>query len=305
MLSIKKKLNIEHITFDLYIIYFLKYLYQKIFLITRPNQQQLLIIGCQRSGTSLISRVFARDFNVSVYRESSRLSSKDQTHQGKYKLRLNASSELETTLSKNRAPITVYKPLVETQNIIDLFNLFPNSKALWMYRHYKDVTNSLLRKFSTNVGIRNLRGIVNNSQGNWYSEKVSDSLRLTVEKYFSEQMDPKDAAALFWFVRNQLFYELNLENNSRVLMCRYEDLASQPALVMHQIYCFLDADFNEKNIWEVNVNSVFKGKSIELSTEIEELCDGLLKRLNTTYIEQLKHYTTIANTTFKPTAFSI
>lgn len=305
MLSLIKKLNIENITFDLYIIYFLKYLHQKIFLITRPNQQILFIIGCQRSGTSMISRVFARDFNVSVYRESSRLSSEDQTHVGKYKLRLNSSSELESAFSKNKAPIIVCKPLVETQNITELFHHFPNSKALWMYRHYKDATNSLINKFSTNVGIRNLRGIVENNQDHWYSEKVPDSVRLTIEKHFSEQMKPQDAAALFWYVRNQLFYELNLENNTRVLMCRYEDLASQPFLVMQQIYYFLGRTFNKNHAWEVNPSSVLKGQSIELSSEIQQLCDDLLKRLNTTYLEQLRQYKGDANSLFEPTTLLI
>lgn len=290
MLRIKSRLNIEHITLDLFFIHTFKSLYQKIFLFTRPQQCILMVIGCQRSGTSLINRVFARDLNACVYRESSRLSSKDNTHTGKYKLRLNSFADLEKSFDRNKTPIVVCKPLVETQNILDLFSYFPESKALWMYRNYKDVTNSLLNKFNKNVGIRNIRAIVHNDRESWCSEKVPELAQATLSKYFSEDMRPVDAAALFWFARNLLFFELKLDRNPRVLMCRYEDLASQPNNIMQNIYEFLGAKFSNNHSWEVNTNSIQKGNSIELLPEIDKLCNDLLIKLDNAYSYQSKSY---------------
>ncbi|WP_299413494.1 sulfotransferase [Acaryochloris sp. IP29b_bin.148] len=286
MFGIKSKLNIEHITPDLYVTYLVKYIYQNFFLQSRDNHQSLFIIGCQRSGTSLINRVFARDLNVRVYRESSRLSSNDPSPIAKNKLRLNSFNEMKATLDKDKAPIIVFKPLVETQNTLEILDFFPEAKALWMYRHYKDVVNSLLKKFSVNVGIRNLKSIVENNQENWYSEKVPENIRRVVIQHFSEQMSPYDAAALFWFVRNQLFYELQLDSNPRALMCRYEDLVTQPDQVMHCIYEFIGAQYNDKNSWEVHSNSVKKGHLVQLSPVIEQLCDDLLRKLENTYNNQ-------------------
>lgn len=286
MFGIKSKLNIEHITLDLYATYLVKYFYQN-FLLRAKNQHRLLfIIGCQRSGTSLINRIFARDLNVSVYRESSRLSSNDPSSIAKNKLRLNSFSDVKAALDKDKAPFIVFKPLVETQNVLDILDYFSESKALWMYRHFKDVVNSLLKKFSINVGIRNLKSIVENNQENWYSEKVPENIRRIVIQHFSEQMSPYDAAALFWFVRNQLFYELQLDHNSRVLMCRYEDLVTQPNQVMQNIYQFVGAHYGDGNSWEVHSNSVQKGYSVQLLPEIEELCNDLLMKLDNTYRDQ-------------------
>lgn len=155
-----------------------------------------------------------------------------------------------------------------------------------MYRNYKDVVNSLLKKFSINVGIRNLKSIVENNQENWYSEKVPESIRKIIIQYFSEQMSPYDAAALFWFARNQLFYELQLNQNSRVLMCRYEDLVTQPNQVMRRIYQFVEVHYSDVNSWEVHLNSVHKGHLVQLSPEIEKLCNDLLIRLDNTYRNQ-------------------
>jgi hypothetical protein len=286
MFKIKSKLNIEHITIDLYVTYMVKYFYQK-FLLSAKNQHQILfIIGCQRSGTSLLNRIFARDLNISVYRESSRLSSNDQSLIAKNRLRLNSFSDIKSVLDKDKAPLIVFKPLVETQNSLDILDYFSDSKALWIYRHYKDVANSLLKKFSVNVGIRNLKSIIENNQENWYSEKVPESIRTIIIQYFSEQMSPYDAVALFWFARNQLFYELQLDHNSRVLMCRYEDLVTQPNQVMRNIYQFVGVHYSNDNSWEVHSNSVHKGHSIQLLPEIEKLCNDLLTKLDNTYRNQ-------------------
>jgi len=287
MFGIKSKLNIEHITLDLYATYLIKYFYQKYLIRTKGQHQLLFIIGCQRSGTSLINRIFARDLNVSVYRESSRLSSNDSSPIAKNKLRLNSFNDVKEALDKDKAPFIVFKPLVETQNAPDLLDYFSESKALWMYRGYRDVVNSLLKKFSLNVGIRNLKSIVENSQENWYSEKVPESIREIILQHFSEEMSPYDAAALFWFVRNQLFYELQLHRNSRILMCRYEDLVTQPNQVMQNIYQFVGAhDYSDGNNWEVHSNSVRKGHSVQLLPAIEKLCSDLLVRLDHTYENQ-------------------
>lgn len=287
MYEIKKSLNIEHVTLDLYLIYVLKFLYKKIFYLTCPEQQILMIIGCQRSGTSLINRIFARDFHVSVYRESSCLSSNDSTHSGHLKLRLNSFQSLEAELLKDKSPTIVLKPLVETQNILCLLNHFPQSKALWMYRDYRDVVNSFLNKFNLNVGIRNIKAIVDGNTGFWYSESIPSSVRSTLIQFYKDDIQPTDAIALFWYVRNAFFFELELNQNSRVMMCKYEHMVCYSNQFLNHIYSFLGKKFRDENTWEINACSVGKGKSIDLSEDIQELCDGLLNRLDQSFTLQM------------------
>lgn len=287
MYNIKKSMNLEHVTLDLYITYLLKIFYQRLFFFSRPKQQILMIVGCQRSGTSLVNRVFARDFNISVYRESSCLSSNDLTHTGKNKLRLNTLQLVESNLLKDKSPTIVLKPLVESQNILSLLDFFPQSKALWMYRDYRDVSNSFLNKFSQNVGIRNIKAIVNGNDSFWYSESVAQSVRSTVIKHYSNDIQPADAIALFWYVRNMFFYELDLDVNPRVMMCRYEQMVEYPHEFISQVYSFLGKKFKSRNIWEVNSNSVYKGRSIEITEDIKNLCDGLLTKLDQTFTKQM------------------
>ncbi|KAI9132421.1 sulfotransferase domain-containing protein [Acaryochloris sp. CCMEE 5410] len=287
MYRIKKRLNIEHVTFDLYLIYALKFLYQKLFHLTCPQQQILMIVGCQRSGTSLINRIFARDFNINVYRESSCLSSNDPTQTGHFKLRLNSFQDLESDLLKDKSPTIVLKPLVETQNILHLLDHFPQSKALWMYRGYKDVVNSFLNKFSLNVGIRNIKAIIDGNTDFWYSESIPSSVRSTLVEFYRDDIQPADAVVLFWYVRNSFFFELELNLNSRVMMCKYEHMVCYPNQFINDIYSFLGKRFRAINTWEINSYSVDKGRSLDLSADIQELCDGLLSRLDQAFDKQM------------------
>ncbi|MFQ5964626.1 MAG: sulfotransferase domain-containing protein [Candidatus Scalinduaceae bacterium] len=240
----------------------------------------LFIVGCQRSGTSLLARIFERDFNTKVYGEFSKLSSNSID-----RIRLNALSSVKETIDKDKVPLVILKPIVETQNVLELVEYFEGSKALWIYRYYKDVASSILNKFKTKISIENLRPIVKNHSNNWRSEKVSEYTRKIVVKYFSESMNPNDASALFWFVRNRLFFELNLVHNPNVMMCRYEDLVTNPTNVMKKIYEFSGCKYpGEEKHTEVHSKSIGRGKKIDLIPEIDVLCNELYEKLNNAYL---------------------
>ncbi len=290
---IKDKLKTERIVPDVIIIYIIKFFYQNLFLSKPEKQAILFIVGCQRSGTSLMNRIFTKDLKTKVYRESSTLSSQDQ---GNYshddsaeQLRLNQFNILERSFQQDQANLIVLKPLVESQNILELLNYFPQSKALWMYRNYKDVVRSNLQRFSLQSGIRDLKYIVEKDKNNWRSEKVSNQVHSIVYQYYREDMNPYDAAALFWFARNSLFYELNLNQNSHIFLCQYEDLVTQPTKIMTRIYQFINLpqQFKPSFIKEITATSLGKGKVINLSEEIEQICDNLLQKLNRDYQKSL------------------
>lgn len=281
---VKSTLGTERILPDVAATYALKLIYHNLFLQKSDSQQILFIFGCQRSGTSLMNRIFTRDFRVSVYREASGLSSPDDPKG----LRLKPFDQLKEDFHRNKAPYLVLKPLVESQNALDMLNYFPNAKGLWMYRDYKDVVQSGLRRFNTGVGLRDLKHIIDRNPQNWRSEHVSEEVRSIVLEHYSEDMSMFDAVALFWFVRNQLFFEQNFDQDHRVLICQYEELVQFPNRMISQIYDFMEMDYSKKDNFtqEVNVKSVGKGESVEISPKIEALCEGILKKLNTVFINQ-------------------
>jgi hypothetical protein len=238
----------------------------------------LFILGCQRSGTTLLTEIFERDFDhTKVYSEFSRVSSYDKID----KIRLNPLQLVEAEINKNRASLVVLKPLVESQNALKLLDFFDNAKMLWMYRNYRDVALSNLKHWGIGNGIKNLRAIVEGQPQNWRSENVSAYTREIVIKYFSEEMNPYDAAALFWLVRNRLFFELDLEKHRNVMMCKYEDLVDNPINTMHSIYDFANHIYPfDKIHLKIYSDSKGGGKGIKLSKEIEFLCEEMLGKLD-------------------------
>jgi hypothetical protein len=240
----------------------------------------LLIVGCQRSGTTMMNDLFQRDRDAKVYREMSVLSSEDR----KENLRLNPLPSVRRALFSHRVPLVVFKPLVESQNVVSLLNELEGSKALWMYRHYKDVAYSNMKKFGRENGIRDLRPIVRGETSDWRAEKVSEETRALVGRLFSEQMNGADAAALFWYARNRFYFDLDLANEKRVLLCRYEDMAADPASFMRRIYDFVGVPYpGDRIVAPVHPRSIRKGSDLAIGPETAAVCEDLWNRLEETY----------------------
>jgi putative inorganic carbon (HCO3(-)) transporter len=236
------------------------------------EKQVLFILGSQRSGTTLMTKILEKDWTAKVYPEHSELSS-DDTLDG---LRLNSFPKVYRVISRNRYPLVVLKPLVESQNIDKLIKSFPGSKVVWMLRHYKDVAASNLERFGIDNGIKNLRYIATNQNDNWRTERLPAYVTKIVKSQFSETMNPYDAAALFWFIRNTIYFTHNLDKEPAVYVCYYSDLVEQPGIVMKEIYTFTGHPYpGDQIVIDVFKSSVGRGQHIELSPAIEKLCQAM------------------------------
>jgi hypothetical protein len=240
----------------------------------------LFILGCQRSGTTLMIRIFERDWDAWVFHESSRLSSDDTEH----RMRLNELAKVKAVLAAAKYPLLVAKPLVESHQARRLLDYFPHARVLWLYRHYHDVVASDLSRFGRDNGIRNLRPIVENDRTNWRAQNVDADTRAMIQMHFRDDMNPHDAAALFWFCRNMHYLEGRLEDESvsdRVMLLRYEELVQNPEHVIRRVYEFVGRPFPGPGaVGQVHDRSVAKGHGIPLSPEIAAMCESLLDRLD-------------------------
>ena len=242
------------------------------------NKKILLVAGCQRSGTSMMYKTFERDPVAAVYDEVDVISNKDRVEG----LRLN---ELDTVLAnfvKNPATLVVAKPLVESQRIAALLDNIPNSKCIWMYRHYSDVASSNLKRFGDNNGVTDIEPIFRNDQSNWRCEGLSDEVRNLITSFKSRGLLEGDAAALFWYARNSLYFQQSLENDDRVYLCQYEHLVKKPQIVIKDIYRFIGVPYpSDKVLFGISPRSIGKGSDILLSDDIRELCDAMMDKLHT------------------------
>ncbi len=230
-------------------------------------------------------KVFEKDFRTKVYEdEHSAITSEDTNNF----IRFNSFESLSKIFKKVHAKIIITKPLVELQNILSFFTFFPGSGAIWIYRNYKDVAFSNIAHFGVKNGHNNLRPILSNEQNNWRSQNLPVEIREVVQKYFDEEMSSYDAAALFWYVRNALFFELNLDKRNDVTMCKYEDFVQKPKDNMRRIYNFFQINYpGDKVVDEVHARATGKGETLELSAPIAGLCKNLYQKMEQAYKECL------------------
>lgn len=248
------------------------------------NKKIIFIFGAMRSGTTLLSHVFNLMPYASVYGEYSVLSDKD-----KYKLRWNPIDEIKREFDKSSAPLIVCKPLVESQNARKILDEFPNSHAIWLYRHYADSSKSNIVKFgSTRGGINNIKPVADplfandNDWTSWKTENVSDSTRQLIREYYSDSMSPNDAAALFWYARNVIYFEQGLQDIERVHLLSYEDFIHNPKPFIELIFDKLDLNFNvdDKYFKYIHDSSIGKGEDFLLNENLKNDLTALYHRLN-------------------------
>ena len=223
----------------------------------------------------MLTKCFKRDFDTKVYGERGF---------GAGSLRVLPYPDVEKIIASEKANLLVAKPLVESQYALKMLRHFAGSKGIWAYRHYQDVANSSFNKFGAESSIKNLRPIVDpDVELDWASENVSEATRAVVAEHFSEDMNTYDAKALFWYVRNILFYEQQLDTNPDVILIKYENIAQDPGMVMKSVYQFLERPYPGHNlVADIHSRSVKLGKDVPISQPLRDLCDGLLERLDQT-----------------------
>jgi hypothetical protein len=252
------------------------------FPVAAERQRILFILGCQRSGTTLATRIFERDWNARVFNEFSELSSDDD----QFGIRLDALEKVKNTVRNQPYALIVAKPIVESQRAHELLHYFGNSKILWIYRSFLDVAASDLLKFGERNGIDNIRPIISGGPDNWRSQNVSASVRETLAQYFSEDMNPLDAAALFWYSRNMHFFDTNLHNevpSGQVMLLPYERLTKEADKTIQAVYRMVGRRYpGSRVISEVDPTSVGKGRSRddEISDRVRQICQSLLANLD-------------------------
>jgi hypothetical protein len=236
----------------------------------------LVVLGCQRSGTTLMTEILGADPAAKVYPEHSSLSASDRRNH----LRLGSYAATALRVARSRHPLVVLKPLVESQRAAELLDALPCARGLWMFRHYADVAHSNLARFGRNNGVRNLRSIVTRRPDDWRSEGVSEAVAKVATHHFSDAMSPWDAAAVFWWARNALFFEQALDRRQDVRICRYEELVAEPERVVRAVYDFAGIAYPGNHVLDgITDRSVGNGRKIELSRDVRELCDAMLARL--------------------------
>lgn len=246
----------------------------------RGVKRSVLILGAQRSGTNMLAYAFQQLPICRVYSETEDLSRLD----GDNKLRLDPLSQIRSRFRKTYAPVIVAKPLIESHRANELLEELPGARVIWMYRHFRDVAASDLKKFKNTAGRGNILPIIENELGNWRNDGVSSGVRETLRSIYREDLSPFECACLFWYARNRMAFEMGLDKNDKVTFVSYESIINKPKTTFARILERVDMPqlISGSATRHIKKNKNRQGGRNKVRTSILKLCEGLLNQLNRT-----------------------
>jgi hypothetical protein len=153
-------------------------------------------------------------------------------------------------------------------------------RAIWAYRGVDGRVRSALAKF----GDTNLRVLAEIAAGGgvgmWQAERLSDENRELIGSFDWTSMSPTSAAALFWYVRNSLFFDLGLDRRDDVLLSSYDELVEQPEARTRALASFLGLQWHPDLAAHIDQRNVTRpAPLLDLDPRVRSVCDDLEARL--------------------------
>jgi hypothetical protein len=242
----------------------------------RGEAVPLFIVGVQRSGTNMLTHGLEMAPDVRVYNEGN---SRAFT-----RFRLKSASEIEHLIACQRSRVVVFKPLCDSHRIVEILGdirAARQPKGLWVWRNVTGRVRSAVSKFPTS----NLRVLRNWSAGvdtgHWQVQRLSADSRAFIESIDPSTMSVTTAAALFWYVRNRLFFELGVHKRSDVMAVSYDLFLRSPAEWMQIITDFARIPYRPDLVAHVKTSLAARHRDDELVIDprVMERCMDLTDRL--------------------------
>ncbi len=239
-----------------------------------PDTHCLFLIGSQRSGTTMLLEELTAPPDLEAHGEGSPALMHDY--------RLISVERLQEVRAASPARLLVCKPLCDSQWADRLLQLVDSSRAIWVFRIWPDVVNSMLRKWPghfTEVAAR-FRS-ADDAWLKWRSERIDPTTRRRLlDLLDAAGTDEAAAAAAFWWLRNRLFFDLGLQQRPEfVRPLRYRDFVHDSALWLRRLLRFAGSDATVQPTLRVHAQSLGRDPAPAVPTPIRDACDRLFDDL--------------------------
>jgi len=235
------------------------------------RSQTIFIVGNQRSGTTMLLRQLEKHIDVDSYGESSKAMKA---------LRIKSLTYIKKIVHKTKAKIVIFKPLEDSHRVLEFLNTLDSSKVIWVFRHYLDVAKSSMK---LNWG-RHCKEYVENINAGIYfpyneSLNLSDKNVQLVKNLYHADISEETCIAIIWYLRNTIFFDIDLAKNHRVLLVCYEKLVNNPEEEMHRILLFLGIKKTKAIIKGIHKKSIKKETESIIDPNVKKICDKIYKDL--------------------------
>jgi Sulfotransferase family len=234
----------------------------------------VLLVGLQRSGTNMVVRGLERAPEFEVYNEN---------HPAAFdRFRLRPDGDVRALVQASLHPYVLLKPLCDAHRTVELLEALQTRsapRALWVYRSVEGRARSAVAKFGDH-NLQVLRELAaGHGRDRWQAQGLSrDSLEL-IGRFDWSAVDALSAAALFWYVRNRLYFELGLHDRRDVLLVSYDAMVADPAAEMRRICAFLGFPYHPWLVNGIHARPPATAPPTGIHPHIAARCAGLTDRL--------------------------
>jgi hypothetical protein len=230
------------------------------------------LFGVQRSGTNMVVRGLEASPEVEVHNEND----------GKafHRFRVRPDPVLQELVLASRHRYVLFKPLCDSHRADELLAIETPSpcRGIWAYRTVDGRVRSALAKF----GDTNLRVLTDIAAGRgmdrWQAQRLSSESLELIRSFDWSAMSPASAAAVFWYVRNSLFFELGLDRRDEVLLSSYDALVADPEAGTKAMADFIGLPWRPELCSHIDRRSLAGEERVDLDARVRARCDELRER---------------------------
>ena len=233
------------------------------------------LVGAQRSGTNMMVRGLGTVPEFEVRNEN------DRRTFDRYKLR--DDHTVRALIEASRHRYVLLKPLCDSHRVdrlLDGLGTTQPGRAIWAYRGVDGRVRSALAKF----GDSNLQVLREFAAGHgtarWQVQRLSEHSVELVRSFDYDRLSPASGAALFWYVRNRLYFELGLHERADVTLASYDTFVAAPEAAMRRLCEFLAFEYDPRLVAHIESRPPVWRAPLELHPRIRAACDELQERLD-------------------------
>jgi hypothetical protein len=233
------------------------------------------LVGLQRAGTNMIARGLDLAPEFEVHNEN------DSAVFDHFMLRDDAV--VRRVVEASPHDYVLFKPLCDSHRVdhlLDSLGTPSPGRAVWAYRDVDGRARSAVSKFGRN-NLLVLRDIAaGKGDGMWQAQRLSRATLDEISSYDYSTMTAETAAALFWWIRNGLYFEIGLDRRDDVLLVSYLDMLAAPVVAMQAICRFLGLAYRPALIEHISPRGSGNARPLDIDPRVRALCNHLQDRLD-------------------------
>ncbi|MEZ5831789.1 MAG: hypothetical protein R3D05_11465 [Dongiaceae bacterium] len=240
----------------------------------------VFLVGVQRSGTNMLAHGLDERPDFQVYNEGNTQAFVD--------FQLRSLPVIKSLIERSRARFVLFKPLCDSHRTPELLEYFgPSARAIWAYRNVDGRVRSAVAKFGDS-NLRVLRAYASGSKRTaWQVQGLSPENADFVRSFDFDRLSAESAAALFWYVRNSLYFEMALDRRRDTVLVDYDLLLAEPVRTARALCDALDLGYRREMIAEIDPRRPTQRPPLAIDPRIRERCSALKERLDAACFAQM------------------